>query len=230
MIATPLPDRPHSPPCGGDRDPCVRLHAGVLRRSSAQSCLRPLSCLFWPFTARAEPTFHARSAADREARSRGQRPGNRAPGLPRAHRDEPRRYASLPPGIDPQFSSGNLPGKMHDDVGIREFLSCLFYDPFDFDRRHTRVRVLRRTGCVNPLPNFFRVFFAGDFAGPLPDVGGRHGGLMRARRRGVPACGPPTPWAIASAVLPWQTGRRCWRMSWPAARAGPGRRGLPQSL
>jgi hypothetical protein len=185
VIATPLPDRSLSPPGGGDRNPCVRLRAGVLRRSSAQSCPRPLESLFWPFTARLAPSIHARPATDREAKTRGRRPGGRTPRPPRTRRIEPRRSASLPPGIDPKFSSANLPLKMHDDIMTQECPSCLFSDP---SRRRSESNDRQGTkwkGSSQPSPVFFRRFFTGVGTGSWQGEGGdgaRRAGRRRPRR------------------------------------------------
>jgi hypothetical protein len=64
-------------------------------------------------------------STDRDAKARGQGPEGLAPGSPRGRRVEPRRGASLPPGIDPKFSPGCLQWKMHDNIAMRKGSSCL---------------------------------------------------------------------------------------------------------
>ncbi len=102
VIDTPLLDRyPHRPAATANL-------ASAPSRSSRGS---PITNRAWmepgAFFGPSRPAamrLPCRSSTSREANGRGERPGGDAPGAPRRDRAEPRRTASLPPGIDPYFS------------------------------------------------------------------------------------------------------------------------------
>ena len=160
MTVTPLPRSvPVIAPQRGGRAPRDRLSPGTSRRSGHQSCLRHREGLFWPYAARDEPNIHAGSYTDRGAKDRGYRLEGRPSESPRDRRAEPRRTASLPPGIDPRFFSEGLPLKTHEITNITYVVHASSLTRSPSIGVISTVKVRTQAVCVNPLPIFFPRFF-----------------------------------------------------------------------